>query len=413
MKKFRIMLYDNQPFFGHLVQHLNLIETKKIPTAGVDERNNLYYNPDFISDLTDEEGKGVMAHEVMHLALECFDRLGERDKNRWNIAQDVIINHILVQNGLEIPEEGIIPQNGTLELEQYGTLENVGDEYSESVYAWLKENEPDAESLIDSFDKIVQSSGESGEGGKSIQIPEDVDIEESDEYDKVGSGSEDDVDWDKEMEKAAHKHATERGEAPAGVEGMIDSKRSDDVNWKNLIRTTISELNPYSQTYRKPHKNSHSVGHYIPSQKKKGSISVIAVVDTSGSVSDENLSKFIGEVINIINTYEQIDLTVIQHDAEVQDVETYNRPKSSDFTKFEIAGRGGTSHVPVFDAIEDEQLADHETIIVCLTDGYTNVPDSVPDAKDIIWVINNHNIGMERLKHGTIARIDPYHSEQP
>ena len=95
--------YDaqSQPFFGHLVQHLNLIETEKIPTAGVDERNNLYYNPDFINDLTDEEGKGVMAHEVMHLALECFDRLGERDKNRWNIAQDIIINHILVQNGLD------------------------------------------------------------------------------------------------------------------------------------------------------------------------------------------------------------------------------------------------------------------------------------------------------------------------
>jgi len=405
MKKARIKLYDEQPFFGHLVQHLNLIETERLPTAGVDDRNNLFYNPDFISGLSDEEVEGVLCHEVMHLALECFGRVGERNKSLWNIAQDIIINNIIIQNEGEIPEMAIVPQNNKVTLEQFGTLENIDDEYSESVYAWLRENQPE-ERTISSFDELVEGDGDE----EGAAIPEEAEeIEESDEFEKTGKGTSGDVEWSRELEKAAHQS---KGDTPAGVEGLIDSKRSDDVDWRTLVRTTISELNPYSQTYRRPHKNSHSVGYYIPSQKKDGEINVIAVLDTSGSVSDKHLSKFVGEVINIINTYERIDLTVIQHDAEVQDVETYTNPTAKSFQTFEIAGRGGTSHVPVFNHIEDEDLSDSKTIIVCMTDGYTSVPEQVPTSNSIIWVVNNHDIGMERLKHGTIARIDPYHNNE-
>ena len=405
MKKARIRLYDQQPFFGHLVQHLNLIETEKVPTASVDERNNVFYNPDFINGLSLDEVEGVLCHEVMHLALEAFERVGERDKSLWNTAQDVIINNIIIQNGGELPEIGIVPHNNKVTLGQFGTLENINDEYSESVYAWLRENQPE-ERNISSFDELVDRDGEEDDK-QAPSIPKEVEeIEKSDEFEKTGKGSSGDVEWTKELEKAAQKS---KGDAPAGVEGLIDSKRSDDVDWRTLVRTTISELNPYSQTYRRPHKNSHSVGHYIPSQKKDGEINVIAVLDTSGSVSDEHLSKFVGEVINIINTYNRIDLTVLQHDAEVQDVETYTNPTAKNFQSFEIAGRGGTSHVPVFNHIEDENLSDSKTIIVCMTDGYTSVPEQVPTSQSLIWVVNNHDIGMERLKHGTIARIDPYH----
>jgi hypothetical protein len=39
----RVRLQKSQPFFSYLAMGLNLIETKRVPTAGVDADGNLYY----------------------------------------------------------------------------------------------------------------------------------------------------------------------------------------------------------------------------------------------------------------------------------------------------------------------------------------------------------------------------------
>jgi predicted metal-dependent peptidase len=81
----RTQLIVREPFFGHLALMLNMVETDKVPTCGVGGVN-LYYNPKFVLEISEEELVGVMAHEVMHCVYSHFSRRGHRDHTKFNMA---------------------------------------------------------------------------------------------------------------------------------------------------------------------------------------------------------------------------------------------------------------------------------------------------------------------------------------
>jgi len=55
---------------------------------------------------------GIVAHEIMHCAVGHLFGKGNRDHERWNIADDHAINLILQKNGYTLPEGGMIDKNG-------------------------------------------------------------------------------------------------------------------------------------------------------------------------------------------------------------------------------------------------------------------------------------------------------------
>lgn len=424
MKRARIQLYRNMPFFGYLVQYLDLIETDQVPTAGITEDTRVFYNPEFIDSLTEEETKGVLAHEVMHKAMDGFKRQGNRDDQKWNVAQDLVINHILVnENGMALPDKGLIPDsNGTFESEDGSlTVENIHEKNFEQVY----DNVPKQDAPEGGFDIHIKIDGdgegevmEGGAGGGDGDIK--VTIEQAGDGEGGGDGDQeveggggesgediDDIDWDSVVAQA-QQHAASQGSEPGGIEDLLEVNREGDVDYKRLISQTISSHVPSDYTVMSPSKRSRAVGEYLPSVKTDEGLEVITVLDTSGSVGDALLERFIGEIKHLVDTFENVDLTVIQHDADVQSVEEYERARTNQFDEFEIKGRGGTSHVPVFEEVEEEHMdGTGPTIMICLTDGYTTVPDKIPAIDDLIWVLNNHAVQMDRLKHGQIVRIEP------
>ncbi len=64
------------------------------PTMATDGFN-IFINPYFVEEITEEETIGVLAHEVMHCILGHSDRRGDRDPELWNIAIDYATNLIL------------------------------------------------------------------------------------------------------------------------------------------------------------------------------------------------------------------------------------------------------------------------------------------------------------------------------
>src|SRR5215469_755083 len=104
IQKARTNLLLDHPFFGTLLFRLGghpctSIET--MATNGV----SLFYNPGFIETLNAAELAGVLAHEVMHPALEHNTRRGDRDPKQWNMACDYAINPMLVDAGLTLPKD--------------------------------------------------------------------------------------------------------------------------------------------------------------------------------------------------------------------------------------------------------------------------------------------------------------------
>ncbi|MDE1941422.1 MAG: hypothetical protein KGI66_04845, partial [Patescibacteria group bacterium] len=120
------------PWWAAAYLHLDMLEgARQVPTLGVDGRH-LYYNPSFVSLLDDEEIIGVLAHETAHCVFQHFERVGERDKQVWNIAADAEINYVLDAAGFTLPPGGVPGQNtGTKKGEP---TFNAGQMLAEEIY---------------------------------------------------------------------------------------------------------------------------------------------------------------------------------------------------------------------------------------------------------------------------------------
>ena len=98
------------PFFGSVVANSNFIAEPAVGTAGTDGKT-IYYNPNFIESITDEEQTFIFAHEICHIAFDHIFRSEGKDKDLWNIATDSVVNAFLKQDRLPIVEGGIdIPE---------------------------------------------------------------------------------------------------------------------------------------------------------------------------------------------------------------------------------------------------------------------------------------------------------------
>jgi predicted metal-dependent peptidase len=94
LKKARINLLMDEPFFGSLMMQLRPVEDKTVPTFRTNG-DKLWYNPDYMATLNEGQLRTLLAHEVMHPALLHPFRVGSRDLRTANIAADYAINGIL------------------------------------------------------------------------------------------------------------------------------------------------------------------------------------------------------------------------------------------------------------------------------------------------------------------------------
>lgn len=100
IKNIKTKMLIKYPFFGSVVVNLKYKETRGISTAGTDGKT-IYYNPDYLSKLTENQQVFVLAHEICHVAFNHILRSEGKNPRIWNIATDAIINQMLIKDGLE------------------------------------------------------------------------------------------------------------------------------------------------------------------------------------------------------------------------------------------------------------------------------------------------------------------------
>src|SRR5579864_8872958 len=107
IQKARTALLLDHPFFGSLLFRLGGRSSTSIETMATDGVS-IYYNPGYVETLSAAELAGVLAHEVMHPALQHHTSRGDRDHARWNMACDYAINPMLLDAGLTLPKDVLI-----------------------------------------------------------------------------------------------------------------------------------------------------------------------------------------------------------------------------------------------------------------------------------------------------------------
>jgi predicted metal-dependent peptidase len=372
IRKARTALLLDHPFFGSLLFRLKSEEDRVIPTMATNGVV-LRYNPVFVDTLNAATLAGVLAHEVMHPALQHHTRRAKRDPRRWNEACDYAINPLLLDAGLSLPDDVLVdPRFRGMSAEQIYNLREAE-----------AQPESDEQSESEPNDDLAGNPAGCGDDAEESQVPESsggvgqvIDAPETDE----GSPSvEEQVrDWNIAVNQAATL-AQQAGKVPAGLKRTLEGAAEAQVDWRELLRRLWSDTIPADSSWVRPNRRHIWSGLYLPGVVREGAGEIAIAVDCSGSVNARQLRLFEAEVRSILEGQRPERVHVLYFDAEVQKVDTY---AAGEMLHLDPVGGGGTEFGPCFDWLNEHGI--RPQTMVFLTDLYGSFPESAPDYP-VIW----------------------------
>jgi predicted metal-dependent peptidase len=178
--------------------------------------------------------------------------------------------------------------------------------------------------------------------------------------------------------------ARQMGKMPSELERLFGKIIDSKINWKALLYRYITQEIPCDSTYARPSRRSESVGFYMPYTVKEN-IDITVAIDSSGSITEDDMTDFMSEVIAIAKSFASIKMTVIVCDAEIHSThEVSNGFSASDI---KLSGGCGTNFKPVFSWIMENKPS--TKLLIYLTDGYGDFPSS--ETVKTLWVMPNDN----------------------
>jgi predicted metal-dependent peptidase len=402
----RLWLCGEKPFFGYIAMYLKFIEENKIETCAIDKNGNFYYNSKFVESLTKEQLRGVVLHELLHCVFFHLHRLGHRDRMIWNYATDSVINYIIINEGLELPEMAIRPSRYDGSLKIFGKTFSVKNKSAEKFYNEIYE---DMKKNMNDQNK----NGESGDGDSNDGM------KNFDEHKYVGKESKEDSksnqqknknlseqDWKRIITnaKVSNINQKSKGYESGEMDRLIDDISDPKINWQSKLRQILKGHIPYDYTFtRRNRKTHHLPDTYLPAIEKD-KIEVLVNIDTSGSVGKEELTAFVSEVIGIRNAYQNLKLIILYSDTKVYKPVELENPTVEDIIRHKPKGYGGTDHRPVFEYIDKHYP--NIQLVVCCTDGQTDFPDKIP-RYNVIWVLGGSwKVEKNKIPFGEVIEID-------
>ena len=165
------MLIDtkiNLPYYGEFNLHINFVEQDSIGTCAVNVTSkgmNFFYSPKFLEDMSNKEVNFITLHEDFHLLFNHPKRTitGQYDHKLSNIAQDMIINHVIWE---DIPHAFVeIPKNKDgKNMALFVPKEYQGKLIFEELYEWLKDEKEKWQKERKKQDGQGQKQDQKGQG---------------------------------------------------------------------------------------------------------------------------------------------------------------------------------------------------------------------------------------------------------
>jgi predicted metal-dependent peptidase len=196
------------------------------------------------------------------------------------------------------------------------------------------------------------------------------------------------------LSDAKEQTLKKRGNVPGEIEGVIVVEEivAPKFDWRGFIRRfTGVSTKVFTKKIRRKENRRFSDN---PGLKVKMRQHMLLAIDTSGSVSDDELREFMSEVYHIYKC--GVDITVVQCDTMIKSIEPYTG-------KFEMAvqGRGGTEFDPVLEYF-NANLKKY-TSLVYFTDGecYTHVRPK----GNVLWVLSERSSMNDSLP-GKVIKLE-------
>lgn len=347
-----------------------ITETAAVGMTGLNI--TLYVNDKFWNSLTDTQQLAVLHHECLHI---CFFHLTENFKcdhpELMNICEDGEINQLIT--GLPA---------GCVTLDSLSKL--VGHKLKPKAGSWYYYKE-----LLQAAQGWGNKEGEEfGSGIKSIDDhshwPKDMSEAEKEIY----KGQ-----IKQRIENACEAVKKQAGTVPGEIEEILKQiqQKPPIFNWKGYFRRMVgnSITSEIRLTRMRLNKRFPDAKGMISKRKPE----IMIGVDTSGSVSTEDLNDFFSEVNHIYKS--GVKVTVVECDTKITNIFEYKGHQ-----EIKITGRGGTILKPVIDYYKE-----HKNFSACIlfTDGYCETNMSA--CHNLIWVITHDGNKSQKFTPGQVILI--------
>lgn len=374
--------------------------------------------------------RGLMKHELYHIIFEHVTHRRRDPFVLWNAATDCAINSLIPRGELPdcglIPGELYIPEEFKPKVDKKGIQETTDDgrpvyltpdkkpyyakEWSPPPLLWLISNAPLGESsewymelfLQDSkIQEAIESAKQTAEKSCSTSNNKSDNDQsktnssfnrsfnkalEDELYGDGGAGQVDSHDlWDdmsdeqrdvfrdyvrdifRDCVREAESRANGWGTIPASVQTRLKKIISNIIDWRDLLNQFIGKSKS-TKTTSSIKRINRRYPWIHPGRKRSYSAKPAIAIDQSGSMSDEWISLFFGELNNLGGV---VEYDILPFDVEV-DLKSIQHVRRGQVPNLERVRCGGTDFsVPI--QYVNQQVGVYDCLII-MTDGMCNKP---------------------------------------
>jgi len=399
-----IKMLISEPFYAHFLSGIVRKVTDEVPTAAVglnETKVTLYVNEIFfLKELSTFSSRvAVIKHETLHLLFKHLFRLDLKkyDSKLFNISADLVVNQFIGK--WKLPENAVT-------LSSFPELELAKDESVEWYYKKILDlkKKVDKNKSEKSDNKNNNNSNNSFPNQSAKALEEILSSGTHSDHSKWGFSEDSlksehaETELDRLIVQTKERLSSDQYNLlPIEIKNLINliiEKRNPKINWKRALKifSSSSRRTKVKFTTKRISKRYGT----RPGLKIQRNQKIAVAIDTSGSISEDELVIFFNEIHSMWRYGAEIE--VIECDSKVRETYNYN----GNFPKF-INGRGWTDFNPVFEYINRDRNNMYDGCIY-LTDGEAREPETRPKCK-VFWVVTADGKIGSHLKFGRVVQM--------
>lgn len=352
--KIALMIQRDTAFFCEIAFSLKYVWTEEVATAATDGVH-MYLNPEWFMQWTPEQRIGLILHESLHVAYMHMVRKQSRDHKLYNIAADHVINLVITERGMKIPEGDYCDR-------KYSGMS------SEQVYELLKKE------ADQNPNSPLNMPGMKGAFGEDLLDP------------PPGMTAEDVEVAVQQTLIRAHIRSKEENDSPGTIPGDLDLFINGLLNpklpWQKILQKYLTTFSKTDYSMKKPNRRFFPE-YYLPSMNSYSLMDITVAVDISGSVTDHDFKTFISEIAGIFKMMKPRKITLIQFDTSIKSVDELNG--FSDLMRVKFIGRGGTDIGELIKWTNDNK----PQLLMVFTDGEFHFKNH-HTKQNVLWMIHEN-----------------------
>jgi predicted metal-dependent peptidase len=425
------LVCGEMPHLAGLAHLVRLKPSDHFDVAAVGASGLLCVNPEVFSRTPLADAAFVLAHELLHLALDTHRRQGDADPYLVNVAHDYIINDMLSEEmGRAVPLGGLVRGGArgesleklVIDLSKGGRTGRPSCWSGGATRRPHRRPPPGKSPITEALEKaglLPPEEPSTAEAPVIVRVPRGDLIPGN-----VENALEPDVSPEQrrkqrqDVRKAAAKalslgalrarmDESQKGQPAQGPErGEILMKAIHTAYqppWQLALQRWMDAVAPAGRTYAKASRRGaeRDDGVVLCGRLREG-WTLHIVLDTSGSM-EQVLPKVLGTIASFCDGAGVSEVHILQCDVEVTRDEWLEPPQLGEY---KVAGFGGSNMSPAMDSLARD--AEVSAVLV-LTDGYIAYPKAEPPY-NVLWGVVRASTGYDatfRPPYGEVLFFDP------